>query len=134
MESVFLLILASVLFIVILLGWCILVPYLRRHPLLQQLTTDIPQFFLILFIPILICVQYCSIMTSSLHTCKRMAPQEILKYLHYAFVWYTSHGVPRVAIPWVVIPRVVVSHVVIPRMHFYTLHSMTISCTSGYCA
>ena len=34
-----------------LTGWSILVPYLRRHPLLQQFTTDTPQFLLILFIP-----------------------------------------------------------------------------------
>ena len=34
-----------------LIGWSILVPYLRRHPLLQQFTTDTPQFLLILFIP-----------------------------------------------------------------------------------
>lgn len=34
-----------------LIGWSILVPYLRRHPLLQQFATDTPQFLLILFIP-----------------------------------------------------------------------------------
>ena len=42
----------SIIIIVNLFGWSILVPYLRRHPLLQQLTTDTPQFLLMLFIPI----------------------------------------------------------------------------------
>ena len=40
-----------IIIIINLFGWTILVPYLRRHPRFQQVTTDTPQFLLIFFIP-----------------------------------------------------------------------------------
>ena len=83
-------------------------------------------------------VQYHSLIRTyvyfTLHACKRMAPQEILKYSCYMFAWNMSCVAPCVVIPYEAISFVVVSHVVIAHVPFYRRHLMTMIYMSGYYA
>ena len=59
-------------------------------------------------------VQYHSIITLFLHTCKRMVQRETFKYSSQVFAWNTFHVAPCMAITLVVIPCMFVSCLVAP--------------------